>query len=226
MYKNKSMFWDSLLDVGKDYYGLWLCIGDFNLILSQSDKYGGRPYACSSTDVFHGFLDLFGMIDLGFSGNPYTWTNKRRDHHLIKEHLDRGIANSLWVHLFPHYSVQHLPAHSSYHNPIILDTAPTDLTLPHPFRFEEFWTFDPSYGSTISFAWTNHFTGSPPFILSKKLKSTKSTLKSWNSTHFGNIQKRISHTLSQLDQIQQSPPSTFPFDQEVLLQNTLDNLLL
>jgi hypothetical protein len=95
VYKNKFMFWESLLDVGKDYYGPWLCISDFNMILSQSDKYDGRPYACSSNDDFHSFLDLFGMIDLGFSGNPYTWTNKRRDHHLIKEHLDRGIANFL-----------------------------------------------------------------------------------------------------------------------------------
>jgi hypothetical protein len=39
------MFWDSLLDVGKDYYGPWLCIGDFKMILSQFEKYGGRPYA-------------------------------------------------------------------------------------------------------------------------------------------------------------------------------------
>jgi hypothetical protein len=66
VYKNKSMFWDSLLDVGKDYYGPWLCIDDFNMILSQSDKYGDRPYACSSNDAFHSSLDLFGMIDLGF----------------------------------------------------------------------------------------------------------------------------------------------------------------
>ena len=56
----------------------------------------------------------------------------------IKERLDRGIANPLWVHLFSHFSVRHLPAHSSDHNPIILDTASSDLSLPHPFRFEEF----------------------------------------------------------------------------------------
>jgi hypothetical protein len=40
VYKNKSLFWNSLMDVGKDHYGPWLCIGDFNMILSQSDKYG------------------------------------------------------------------------------------------------------------------------------------------------------------------------------------------
>jgi hypothetical protein len=226
VYKNKSLFWNSLMDVGKDHYGPWLCIGDFNMILSQSDKYGGKPYASSSIDVFHGFMDSFGMIDLRFSGNLFIWTNRRRNHHLIKERLDRGIANPLWVQLFPHYSVQHLPTHSSDHNPILLNTIPTDLTLPYPFRFEEFWTFDPSCGSTISSAWINHIAGSPQYILTKKLKSTKSALKSWNLNCFGNIQNRISHTLSQLDHIQQSPPSTFSFDQEMMLQNKLDNLLI
>jgi hypothetical protein len=165
------------------------------------------------------------MIDLRFFGNPFIWTNRRWDHHLIKERLDRGIANPLWVQLFPHYSVQHLPTHSSDHNPILLNTSPTDLTLPRPFRFEEFWTFDPSCGSTISSAWINHIAGSSQYILTKKLKSTKSAFKSWNLNYFGNIQNRISHTLSQLDRIQQSPPSTFSFDQEMMLQNKLDNLL-
>jgi hypothetical protein len=70
------VFWDSQLNVGMGYRGPWLCIGNFNMILSQSEKYGGRPYACSSNDAFHGFLDSFGMIDLGFSGNPFTWSNK------------------------------------------------------------------------------------------------------------------------------------------------------
>jgi hypothetical protein len=149
------------MEVGNNFHGPWLCIGDFNMILSQSDKQGGLPYASSSSNAFHGWLDSCGMIDLGFSGNPYTWSNKRQGHHLIKERLDRGIANSLWVHLFPHYSVQHLPASSSDHNPIILNTVPTDLTLPRPFRFEEFWTYDPFCGSTISSAWSSNLLGSP-----------------------------------------------------------------
>jgi hypothetical protein len=225
-FPHKSLFWNSFMDVGKDHYGPWLCIGDFNMILSQSDKYGGRPYASSSSDAFHGFLDSFGMIDLGFSGNPFTWTNRRQDHHLIKERLDRGIAKLLWVQLFLHYSVQHLPTHSSNHNHILLNTIPTDLTLPRPFKFEEFWTFDPSCGSTISSTWINHFAGSLQYIITKKLKSTKSALKSWNLNCFANIQKRISHTLSQLDQVQQSSPTPFSFDQEMMLQNNLDNLLI
>jgi hypothetical protein len=55
--QKKSCFWDSLLNEENDYNGPWLCIGDFNMILSQSKKCGGRPFACLSNDPFHSFLD-------------------------------------------------------------------------------------------------------------------------------------------------------------------------
>ena len=110
--------------MGKDYIGPWLYIGDFNMILSQFEKYDGRLYACSSNDLFHSFLDSFGMVDLGFSSNPFTWSNKRQDHHLIKERIDRGIVNSQWIHLFPHFFVHHLPTQIFDHNPILLNIAP------------------------------------------------------------------------------------------------------
>ena len=145
---------------------------------------------------------------------------------MIKERLYRGITNSHWVHLFPHFVVHHLPAHCSNHNPILLNTTPSDLSLPWPFRFEEFQTFDASCTDVISSAWVNSFNGSSAFILSKKLKATKSALKVWNSNNFGHIQKKIASTLRQLDCIQQSPPSPTSFAQQATLQKFQDDLLI
>jgi hypothetical protein len=85
------------------------------------------------------------MIDLGFSGNPFTLSNHRQDSSLIKERLDRGLANGKWIHYFPFYYVVHLPARSSNHNPLLLNTSLPVPSLPRPFRFEEFWTRDPTY---------------------------------------------------------------------------------
>jgi len=62
---------------------------------------------------------------------------------LIKERLDRGIATNNWIHLFPSFSITYLPAHTSDHNPLLLNTVPPSPFLPHPFQFEEFWTQDP-----------------------------------------------------------------------------------
>lgn len=70
--KRKFKFWDSIAKFGKNYNGSWLCIGDFHMILNQSKKIGGWPYASSSNDLFQSFMDSFGMVDLGFIGNPFT----------------------------------------------------------------------------------------------------------------------------------------------------------
>jgi hypothetical protein len=92
--------------------------------LDQTEKIGGRP-------------DHFGMIDVGFAGNPFTWNNNKKGLENIKERLDIGLASPSWVHLHPEFSLVHLPAHNSDHNPITLNTNTSSSFLPRPFRFEE-----------------------------------------------------------------------------------------
>jgi hypothetical protein len=136
-------------------------------------------------------MNEFGMIDLGFNGNPFTWSNHRQGSCLIKERLDRGIANSNWIHYFPSYSVTHLLAHSSDHFPFLLNISFQIPYLPRPFRFEEFWTRDPTCGIVIEEAWSPFIDGWPSYCLTKKLKLTKTAIKFWNKHYFGNIKSKL-----------------------------------
>jgi hypothetical protein len=63
------------------------------MILSQQDKMRGLLYASSSTDYFHNFVNSFGLVDLGFTRNPFTWSNHRSGHNLIRQRLDRSLAS-------------------------------------------------------------------------------------------------------------------------------------
>ena len=92
------------------------------------------------------------MINLGFVGNPFTWSNNRKGLENIKERLDRGLASPSWVHLHPDFSLIHLPAHNLDHNPISLNTNTSSCCLPRPFRFHEFWTKDSFCGQVIEVA--------------------------------------------------------------------------
>jgi hypothetical protein len=114
--------------------------------LNQSEKKGGRPFASSSNCDFKNFIDHFGMIDVGYAGNPFTWNNNRKGLENIKERLDRGLASLSWVYLHPKFPLIHLPAHNSNHNLIALNTNTSTCFLPRPFKFKEFWSFDPSCG--------------------------------------------------------------------------------
>jgi hypothetical protein len=154
---DRMAFWDSFAAIGESFEASWLCIGDFNSILMQAKKQGGRPVAGSSQCPFKRFIDNFGMIDLGFPRNPFTWSNNRQGLENIKERLDRGLASPSWIHLHSEFSLIHLSAHNSNHNPISLNTNSTCCFLAIPFRFEEFWTKGPSCGQVMQLLGKNLF---------------------------------------------------------------------
>jgi len=219
-------FWTTLVVFGDNCDFPWLCIGDFNAITAQHDKLGGRPFPMFSRNTFSSFMNQFGMIDLGFSGNPYTWSNHRQGHCLIKERLDRGIATNQWIQHFPSFSVTHLPTHNSNHNPLLLDTSSRSPTLPRPFRSEEFWTRDPTCGVVINEAWSILVSGSPAFCLMKKLKNTKQAIKHWNKHYFGEIKRKLDSTYQLLDITQQAHPLDSNLALELHLKSLLDEYLI
>jgi hypothetical protein len=163
------------------------------------------------------------MIDVGFAGNPFTWSNNRIGLENIKGRLVRGLASPSWVLLHPDFSLIHLPALNLDHNPISPNTNTTSCFLPRPFRFEEFWSKDPSCGQVIETAWQKYIPYYSANCLPVKLNHTKIALLKWNSLHFGNIHKKIKETLNLIDATQQATSS---FDKEVSLKLDLNNLLV
>uniref|UniRef100_A0A2N9IC90 Reverse transcriptase domain-containing protein n=1 Tax=Fagus sylvatica TaxID=28930 RepID=A0A2N9IC90_FAGSY len=132
----RTLFWDHLKKLSDSFPGPWICVGDFNCIKEQSEKAGGKPFASSSNSELGGFLFDCNLIDLGFCGNSFTWSNKRKGRANIKERLDRAMANVGWRSLFPRASVRHLPATSLDHNPILrieeLEKAIDDIQAKEP----------------------------------------------------------------------------------------------
>ena len=69
---NRGTFWDDVDKVREAFNGGWLCLGDFNHVFSQADKKGGKLVATPSNRGPSAVIDKNGLIDLQFSGNPYT----------------------------------------------------------------------------------------------------------------------------------------------------------
>lgn len=70
-----------------------MCFDDFNAILGDSEKEGGRRGSSSAPNFLSEIMFELGAVDLGFSGNNFNWCNKRWGKDCIKQRLDRGIAN-------------------------------------------------------------------------------------------------------------------------------------
>ena len=51
--------------------------GDFNEPLMEDDKFGGKAVSVSWSLLFKECLDYCNMIDIGFLGPHFTWSNRR-----------------------------------------------------------------------------------------------------------------------------------------------------
>ena len=89
--------------------------GDFNEPLLDEDKFGGREVSINRSPLFKDCLDRCSMMDLGFLGPRYTWTNKRDINNLILERIDRFFMNLEWCTLYLKAKVMHLPRCHSDH---------------------------------------------------------------------------------------------------------------
>lgn len=100
----------------------WVFIGDYNEILTSDEKQGRLPKAVRLMEDFQHALLHCGLIDLGFSGNKFTWRNGRPGDAFVQEILDRASATVEWRELFPHSKITHLQAAYLDHDPILLTT--------------------------------------------------------------------------------------------------------
>jgi exonuclease III len=98
------------------------CIGDFNVIMDAEEKLRGRAMINVNSVKFREFLFDAGLINLGFKGPTYTWTNKPNAAEAMHVRLDRVVATSDWANLYVDAYVNHLPRRSD-HCPILLRTS-------------------------------------------------------------------------------------------------------
>ena len=62
---------------------------------------GGALRRERQTKDFREALNYCGFRDLGFMGAPYTWCNNQFDGIITWIRLDKGVATSSWIQMFP-----------------------------------------------------------------------------------------------------------------------------
>lgn len=138
LWKDKGNFWKAMELLEGEPGTLRVCLGDFNYVLCQSEKRGGRTVRVSSSRGLVNFLESHGYVDLGFSGRQFTWSNRRAGLAHTQERIDRSIANIPWRTAFPNATVSHHPIAPSDHISIILDFLGVEISVPKAFKFKGF----------------------------------------------------------------------------------------
>ena len=104
-----------------------MCAGDFNEIIKQSEKRGGRLRPYAQMQIFKDALDESELMDLGFKGLPFTWCKHYRNGVSIWEQLDRAVASYEWFSKFPASRVHHIDSTTSDHKILWVELSDLDL---------------------------------------------------------------------------------------------------
>ncbi|KAK8359389.1 hypothetical protein V6Z12_A04G092000 [Gossypium hirsutum] len=144
--------------VGSSVKEKWIIGGDFNAILDNSKKEGGRRKPQTLVDDFRAVIDDLSLVDLKTDNGWFTWVNNREGTAMVKERLDRFLISANDVASFPFIETKVIRQSNSDHDAIVLDTEgrkpsmePKDARLN--FRYDICWAKEAEAKNIIKKAW-------------------------------------------------------------------------
>lgn len=117
-------------------------MGDFNEILTQPEKQGGRCHTSLHIKQCHNAIESIGLNNLGWKGQKYTQSNWHIDESFTKERLNRTLANREWMLNIEGKAVETIPSSRLDHIHIMLYINDNHLSVPDRqrlYRFKAKW---------------------------------------------------------------------------------------
>ncbi|XP_042950219.1 uncharacterized protein LOC122282325 [Carya illinoinensis] len=190
-YLEHRRLWDSLM--GANIHHLpWIVMGDFNIIINDSERRGGRPRLALAMEEFNSWVGSCGLLDMPSCGNSLSWCNGHfgRSRHCTR--LDHCLFNTAALNAFPGANMEYLARTSSDH---VLMTVSLEIQLIWygfpSFKFQQMWVSHAQFFDCVSHSWNGDVVGgSDLYMLVTKLKRLKIALRTWNNQTFG---KTVSH---------------------------------
>ncbi|GAU47810.1 hypothetical protein TSUD_404150 [Trifolium subterraneum] len=125
--------------------------------LTYVDKRGNLPHPNWLCMGFRQAISDCDLSDIPLEGYPFTWIKSRGTPHVIEERLDRAMASTSWLNLFPHVRLSNLLASHSDHSPILLHCTPSSRSrFNGSFRFKNSWFREPDLEEVVLDGWGVH----------------------------------------------------------------------
>jgi hypothetical protein len=165
----RHQFWDRLRFLSSQWRGPWICASDFNEALSGDEHMVPRDRDDNQMSLFRDCLDDRGLMDMGFTGPKYTWSNRQAGANNIRVRLDRAVGNGDFLNLYDECRVENIFTTSSDHYALLINLAKRgDLKVRQPvhsyFMFEAAWMRAPDYMEVVEKTWEAHKQQSPSLI--------------------------------------------------------------
>ncbi|TYG83632.1 hypothetical protein ES288_D01G184300v1, partial [Gossypium darwinii] len=155
---SKHLSWDMLRRVKSTVKEGWIVGGDFNAILNNTKKDGGRRKSRRSMDEFRDILDELALIDVKPTNGWFTWSNNREGPNLVKERLDRFLISEDMFFKFTFINTRVVRQSKSDHEVILLNTIGNkseEESCNHSlrFRYDACWAKEQEARDIIKRIW-------------------------------------------------------------------------
>jgi hypothetical protein len=170
-----------------------LVVGDFNEALWQEEHLSNTPRAVGQMEAFREVLYDCDLTDLGFSGLPYTYDNKRHGRANVRMRLDRAVACPLWRDVYADLEVQHLITPISDHCPILIQIE-KEVRVPRRQahrQYEILWEHESALSEVVANAWRESGQKQDLSDIMTGLDNVMTSLMGWSKKKFGNIVREL-----------------------------------
>lgn len=122
-------------------------------MITQAEQRGGNPKSFKQMELFSDCLANCGLADLGFSGYPFTWDNKRDGTENIQSRMDRATCDDGFTQTFPETRVEHVLVEDSDYAALVVYVQQTQSRHrgrdSWPFRYKEMWARHEGYDDMV-----------------------------------------------------------------------------
>ncbi|KAK8328760.1 hypothetical protein V6Z11_A11G272000 [Gossypium hirsutum] len=156
---SRQQAWNMLRRVYSRVNEGWTIGGDFNAILNDSEKEGGRRKPKMLIEEFSNTLEELMLLDVKPCNGWFTWTNNREGDRLVKERLDRFVASENMLEKLP-FLASYIGCQSkSDHEAIMLDkdgSKPKKERSGHRvwFQYDTCWADEQELKDILTSIWS------------------------------------------------------------------------
>lgn len=151
---NRQAVWEKLTGIAIARDTPWFLTGDFNEIIDNSEKFGGKERSESSFSNFRTFISSCDLFDLRHSGEFLSWQGKHHTH-IVHCRLNRSLANSSLSDRYSTGKCEYFPFEESNHTPIFTSLNPTKKKRNRSFRYDRRLRHNEEVHAIVELAWSN-----------------------------------------------------------------------
>ncbi|XP_074291011.1 uncharacterized protein LOC141617750 [Silene latifolia] len=184
--QDRAPLWDHLRKIAGQVDGPWAIAGDFNCVLSATERVGDNT-PTSEIEPFRSCVDDCEVVDIPAIGSLFTWNNKQKPEDRIYSRIDMFMTNKAWSDHFPELYANFLPEGMLDHTPCLISSS-TQVQCARIFKYYNMWGKSREYLPIIKRCWNKSITSTPLFRLAKNLKLLKPALKALNRDSYSDIE--------------------------------------